>query len=305
MRFRQSVLGIAAWFFASVSGADAKPPEHIQAIRIPVKQADIAGVEACINSGSEDCRKCRIPGQSNLSLMNYTLLREALTAGGITAEVVPVQSPNSERSRKMIRAGIADVKTDWVFNISPAEGALKTAPLFQSGEIEKGLYARPGFMADDLPETLEDIGTLRAVGIRTWRLDWQVLESLPVASLISAATTRQMFSLIDAGRADFTLLEFSSQEDMGREIDGIWLYPITGIKVSLPATQHFMVSDQLEDANKVVAALDRGIRVMRDNGFIHRCLVNNGVINPAVENWHNLNSPHATTKPAAPAVSTQ
>ncbi|AJD53432.1 hypothetical protein SAMN02744133_10552 [Thalassospira xiamenensis M-5 = DSM 17429] len=305
MRIMQSVMTIAASFMLLATSASTAPLKQDQIIRLPVRQADIEGVEACIRSPSDDCRKCRESNQSNLSLMNYTLLHEALHAGGIKAEVEPVISPNSERSRKMIASGMADIKTDWAFNISGNDDFLKTDPLLRAGEIEKGLYAPRGFMEGKADNALPDIHTLRAVGIRNWRLDWQVLESLPLASLTNAATVKQMFSIINAGRADFTLLEFSSRPDMGREVDGIWLYPIPGIKVSLPETQHFMVSRKLKDADKVIEALNRGIKTLRDNGFIRLCLMNNGVIHPEVEDWHTLNATAETVDKDHPTVSSQ
>ena len=306
MRFRLFFGIIAALFFVDGFGADARSSEQKRTIRIPVQQADLDGLNDCILSRSDDCRKCRQPNQSNLSLMNYTLLREALSEGGFEAEVQPVHSPNSERSRKMILSGQADIKTDWIFNISVDEGALQNEPVFLSGEIEKGLYARRNLLTPDRQLNIQDIRNLRAVGIRSWRLDWQVLESLSLASLSTAATTKQMFALIDAGRADFTLLEFSSQEDMGRQVDGIWLYPIQGVKISLPATQHFMVSASLRDSGTVVDALNRGIKRLRESGFIQRCLVNSGVINPAVAYWQTLNATASETiTKQAPTVSTQ
>lgn len=305
MRIMQSVMTIAAAFMLLVTSASTAPLKQDQIIRLPVRQADIEGVEACIRSQSDDCRKCRENNQSNLSLMNYTLLREALHAGGIEADIQPVISPNSERSRKMIASGMADIKTDWAFNISGNGDLLETEPFLMAGEIEKGLYVPHGFMDSHADNALPDIHNLRAVGIRNWRLDWRVLESLPLASLTNAATVKQMFSIINAGRADFTLLEFSSRPDMGREVDGIWLYPIPGIKVSLPETQHFMVSRKLKDADRVVEALNRGIKTLRDNGFIRLCLINYGVIRSDVQDWHTLNATAETVDKDRPTVSSQ
>lgn len=305
MRIRHHVMAIAALFIFYATTASSAPLKHEQIIRIPVRQADIDRVEACIRSQSEDCRKCRASNQSNLSLMNYTLLREALLAGGIAAEVQPVASPNSERSRKMIASGMADIKTDWAFNIAGNDDFLKTDPFLMAGEIEKGLYVARRFLEGKADNAPPDIHTFRAVGIRNWRLDWQVLESLSPASLTSAATIKQIFSIINAGRADFTLLEFSSRPDMGREVDGMWLYPIPSIKVSLPETQHFMVSRKLKNAHKVVDALNRGIQTLRDNGFIHLCLINNGVIHPAVQDWYILNQTGEEVDTDHPTVSSQ
>lgn len=305
MRIVQSVMTIAASLMLFATSASTAPLKQDRIIQIPVRQADIDDVEACIRNPSDDCRKCLQSNQSNLSLMNYTLLREALHAGGIEADIQPIISPNSERSRKMIASGMADIKTDWAFNISGNGDLLETEPFLMAGEIEKGLYVPRGFIDGHADNALPDIHNLRAVGIRNWRLDWQVLESLPLASLTNAATIKQVFSIINAGRADFTLLEFSSRPDMGREVDGIWLYPIPGIKVSLPETQHFMVSRKLKDADRVVEVLNRGIKALRDNGFIRLCLMNYGIIRPDVQNWHTLNATSETVDKDHPTVSSQ
>ncbi|PKR60129.1 hypothetical protein [Thalassospira lohafexi] len=294
MRIRLLLTTVAAlivFYDSGVKGAKSQTLTDDQVILMPVSTVDIVDINNCIASQSEDCRKCATRGISNLSLMNYTLLREALHAGGLKTEVRPVESPNSERSRKMVASGAAHVKTDWTFNIAENEDVLETAPVIRSGEIEKGLYANSNLVNFFAEKSLEGVHELRAVGIRTWRLDWQVLESLNPASLTSAATKSQLFSLIDAGRADFTLLEFSSSENMGREIDGIRLFPIAGVKVALPESQHFMVSRKLKNANAVVQALNRGIKTLRQNGFIRQCLVNSGMINPDVDEWRTLPGP--------------
>ncbi|MBX2830263.1 MAG: hypothetical protein KTR23_03650 [Rhodospirillales bacterium] len=221
--------------------------------------------------------------------MNYTILHQALEKGGINATIKPILSPNSERSRKMVANGLADIKTDWAFNIDNNEAVVKTAPFILAGELEKGLYGRPGTDQFSANTIIHDAKSLRAVSIRNWRLDWQVMEELAPKSLSNAATVKQMFALIDLHRADFTLLEFSSAPDMGREIDGIRLVPFTGVKVSLPESQHYMVSRMLPNADVIIGGINRGIAALRNEGFIRRCLVNSGMVNQRVEGWRTLN----------------
>lgn len=270
-------------------GSDGASATETIDIRLPVRESDYDVVQNCQNDSRPDCRMCLEGAPSNASLVIYAILQKALTAGGLQAIVKAVPSPNSERSRKMISDGIADIKSDWEFNIDMAPNVLKSAPILRNGEFQKGIYVRQDTLRARAETPISDVHQLTAVSIRTWRLDWEVLESLGPKSLISAPTTLQMSALINAGRADFTLLEFSSDPDMARKYYGVSLYPLHGVKVILPGSQHFMVSQHLPDAEKIVAALDTGLEALHRSGFIRQCLVNSGIINARVEDWRILN----------------
>lgn len=296
MRLGLALLSMMSSVLFFALDAQTARAEEERVITFPITDFEIDDVLACAQSPSDSCRKCTDPSANSVSLMNYSLLREALRAGGIKARVQPVPSPNSERSRAMIKSGLADIKTDWAFNIDVNRNVLQTIPIIRVGELEKGLYGRRHLVDLYANASLGDIRKLRAVSLRNWRLDWQVLESLSPASLTNVATRQQLFSLIKIGRADFTLIEFSSSEGMAREINGIELFPIAGVKVSLAGSQHFMVSRTLKNADQVVEGLNRGIEILREKGFIRRCLINSGIINPKVKDWHTLGQDTAAPK---------
>jgi hypothetical protein len=258
-------------------------------LRLPVRESEFEDVLACQNADTPHCRSCPANQPTSASLVNYSILQNALTTGGLPATVKIVSSPNSERSRKMVSDGLADVKSDWNFNIDADPQLLKSAPIVYNGEFEKGIYVSQDTLLANAKTRITDVHKLRAVTIRTWRLDWEVLETLRPASLSSAPTTEQLYRLIDAGRADFTLLEFSNAPDMARENNGIRLYPLPDVKVTLPASQHFMISRHIPNADKIVAALDKGLADLRAQGFIRQCLVNSGIINNNVTDWLVLN----------------
>lgn len=274
--------------FADFGSNSANATETID-IRFPVRESEFDRVFSCQNDSNPDCRSCLTNRPDSASLVMYSILQEALNAGGLAARVQVVPSPNSERSRKMVSEGFADIKSDWDFNIDADPKVLKSSPILRRGEFEKGIYVRQDKLTLARNTPISNVHHLSAVSIRTWRLDWEVLEKLGPASLSSAATKQQMYALIDAGRADFTLLEFSSAPEMVRSSGGIRLYPMPGVKVVLPASQHFMISRALPNAEKIVKALNSGIEALHASGFIHQCLVNSGIINEQVENWQILN----------------
>ncbi|WP_286791702.1 hypothetical protein [Thalassospira sp. UBA4513] len=278
----------ALYSFADFGSISADATETID-IRFPVRESEFDTVFSCQNDSNPDCRSCLANRPDSASLVMYSILQEALNAGGLAARVQVVPSPNSERSRKMVSEGFADIKSDWDFNIDADPEVLKSLPILRRGEVEKGIYVSQDTFALSSDTPVSDVHHMSAVSIRTWRLDWEVLESLAPASLTSAATKQQIYALINAGRADFTLLEFSSGPGMVRSSDGIRLYPMPGVKVILPASQHFMISRALPNAEKIVAALNTGIDALHANGFIHQCLTNSGIINEQVRDWRILN----------------
>ncbi|MBP3124834.1 hypothetical protein [Thalassospira sp. ER-Se-21-Dark] len=273
---------------AAIGNSPANATETID-IRFPVRESEFDTVFSCQNDNNPDCRSCLADRPDSASLVMYSILQEALNAGGLAARVQVVPSPNSERSRMMVSEGFADIKSDWDFNIDADPKVLKSRPIVRRGEFEKGIYVRPDKLTLARNTPISNIHHLSAVSLRTWRLDWEVLERLEPASLSSAATKQQIYSLIDAGRADFTLLEFSSAPEMVRSSDGIRLYPMPGVKVVLPASQHFMISRALPNVEKIVKALNSGIDALHASGFIHQCLVNSGIINEQVRDWRILN----------------
>ena len=289
-------LSVALCALTAVRSAPANATETVD-IRFPVREAEFEAVHSCQNDSNPDCRSCLADWPSNASLVMYSILQASLNAAGFAANVKVVPSPNSERSRMMVSKGVADIKSDWSFNIDADPEVLKSAPILRQGTVEKGIYVRQDNVTLRNYKPISDVHHMSAVSIRTWRLDWEVLESLGPASLSSAATKQQMFAMINANRADFTLLEFSSGPGMVHDLENIRLYPMPGIKVILPASQHFMISRHLPDAQKIVAALNTGINALHNNGFIHQCLTNSGIINEQVRDWHILNPPENQAAP--------
>ncbi|WP_417815057.1 hypothetical protein [Thalassospira alkalitolerans] len=292
MRFLYVTVTIVMVSFIGLVGSNPSQAETMSAggLTFPVRDADMSGVVSCYRGQNAFCDRCEAPNINNVSLANYTILRHALTIGGVTAPLVPVASPNSERSRMMIASGKASIKSDWTFNIDGNKAVLKSVAFIENGEIEKGIFGRADNVSLAAVRHVDDLKGLRAVMNRNWRLDWQVLEELAPGQLLNAATSRQIFNLIDQRRADFTLLEFSAAADKGREIDGIRLVPVPGIKVALPGSQHFMISRRLPNAKDILDRLNTGIEALRANGFIRKCLIQSGIFNARVAYWSVINT---------------
>ena len=286
--------GLASILVALLAISVAGWPMDAQAesaIIMPVRSIDLGSVQACYHDlhSSGFCDRCKSPNIDNISLTNYVLLRETLKAGGMDVRPVAIASPNSPRSRKMVETGMATIKTDWSFNIDHNDQVLKSDAFIRQGEFFKGIYGLPDNPLLQNVHDLADLRLLSATSNPRWRLDWQVLSRMKLANLFPASRIAQMYSLIELRRADFTLLEFAVGPDMVREVHGVKLAPVAGVKVVLPGSQHFMVSRKDPRAEKLIAVLNRGLKVLRENGLLAQCLRQGGLINARTAHWKVLN----------------
>ncbi|OSQ38906.1 hypothetical protein TMES_09220 [Thalassospira mesophila] len=275
-----------------VGGGAVAPAHADHPIIMPVRSDDLAGVQKCYDDpqSSAFCDKCAGPNNYNPSLTNYVILRETLKAGGMPVRLVGIDSPNSARSRLMVETGVATVKADWDFNMDGNNQLLKSDPFIEAGLLFKGLYGLADNEALQKAADIGDVKDLSAVMNPNWRLDWQVLQAMEITDLYPVSTKSQMFRLVARHRADFTLLEFSPRPDLMQEYDGIKLVPVVGVKVAMPNAQHFMVSRKSPRAQEIVAALNRGLQILKQTGLISQCLAQGGLVNASTRDWQVLNT---------------
>lgn len=263
-----------------------------ESVRVPLHERDVQAVETCATGRSVhdvDCRHCVAGALTSNGYLNFVVLMHALRAGGLTLPVIPVTSPNSERSRRMVETGRATARGEWDFNIDGRDAVLKTAAFVPPGTIVKGIYGLPVNKRLHGQFKPEDMAGLSAAMIPTWRLDWKILASMNLKHVEAVYTRDALYTMVANRGIDFTLLEFSSLPDMSRVLGGVRLVPAPGVKVALPNSRHFMISRAHPMADALVGAINRGLEVLHGDGFIKQCLVDTGVINLRVADWTVLN----------------
>lgn len=133
-----------------------------------------------------------------------------------------------------------------------------------------------------------------------WRLDWKILNTIGLKKLEPASTKDHMYNLISRRGVDFTLLEFSSLEDLGQIRNGIRLVPTPDVKIALPNSQHFMISKKDPRGSKILDVVNSGLSRLHEQGFIEKCINESGIINSRVKGWVVLN-PHTEPLKASEA----
>ena len=232
------------------------------------------------------------PELDSIAPLENLIFRKAVLLGGLDAVFEDVVVPNSARGREAIRNAVVvgGGTAQWhdYFDISRGD-LYESDALLPHGGYEKGLYSTSDKARMLSVARLDDLRALSAVTSETWVVDWRTLKGLAFKALYAAPNRPTQFRMVFAGRADVTLQDFSATPDLSIEEDGQRLYPVRGVKIALSGTRHFFISAHHPDGARVFAALQKGLRIMRQNGEIERMLMRTVGAGSATRDWIVLN----------------
>lgn len=75
----------------------------------------------------------------------------------------------------------------------------------------------------------------------------------------------------------------------GLNYEGKHFTPIKNVKVVLPDTRYFIVSKTHPEGKKIIAALEKGLKILRHRGVIAKALKQSDFINEATSGWQIIN----------------
>lgn len=233
------------------------------------------------------------PELDSIAPIEILIFRKAVLLGGVDAIFDDLVVPNSARGREVIRNGAAlgGGTAQWhVYYENARDDLFESDALIAQGGYEKGLYTTRDKAQQLKVARLDDLRRLIAVSSDIWVVDWRTLARLPLKALYSAPNRPTQFRMVSGGRADFTLQDFSAMPDLSIEEGGVRLYPVAGVKIALNGTRHFFVSRKHADGARIFAALQKGLRLMRQSGEIERLLARSLGHGEATRNWRLLNA---------------
>jgi ABC-type amino acid transport substrate-binding protein len=276
--------------------ADAGPGQAwagTTVIRTPITESEKHKVDAFLAGRSPlDIDHYQSPQLDSIAPVENILFRKAVLLGGLDAVFEDVIVPNTERARDSLKSGqtLGGGDAQWHSNYLHSQNKVfESDVVIASGWYEKGLYTTKEKCNKYNIKSLADLHRLTAVTSNTWAIDWRTLSDLGLANLFSAPTRPLQFKMIEGGRADFTLQDFSALKDLSIEEGGVRLFPIRNVKIALRGTRHFFINRNQPESRAVFDAMQRGLRIMQKQGEIKRALVEAGVMNMSVKNWTLLN----------------
>ena len=264
---------------------------------LPIKSAITAieksKVDAFLNGRSAlEITHYNSPHLDSIAPVEHVLFRKAVLLGGMNAVFADFVVPNSARARASVANGnaLSAGSAHWhIYYKELRDRVLESDVVIAQGVYEKGLYVAKDKRNRFNIKSRDDLAKLSAVTDQNWDVDWATLSALKLASLYSAPTRASQFKMIEAGRADFTLQDFSSSPELSSEEHGVRLYPVPGVKISLVGTRHFLINKDSPHGPAVFEALQKGLKILKQRGEIDRALLESGITNKAVADWLRLN----------------
>lgn len=229
---------------------------------------------------------------THLEIIERILLQQALYLGGETRPITFRSKPQasaSEFDAIIDGKSVILARTVWHDELLDFKGSLYISePIINLGEYQAGLFVSVNNKKETETDNLK-LSDLTVVVNPRWRVDWLALSNSPITMISHIGKWEDMLAMVDANIVDAMMINFSVGEGLELNYKGEHFTPIKNVKVVLPDTRHFIVSKTHPEGKKVIAALEKGLKILRHRGVITKALKQSGFINEATSDWQIIN----------------
>ena len=238
--------------------------------------------------GCENIQSFRSP-YATRGAVEAVLTCQALRLGGYKGKYQLVMVPNYTRAIMLASSGEVTMPAEslWLEDIDD-KLFYSTLPLIADGEFMKAVYVQASSFNHITIRTLEDLRKYKAVTSRLWVKDWSVLAAMGIQTL-DAPTKEAMVNMVATNRAQFTLMEFRSDQSTELHWGSTVLVPVPGVKVILHGERRLSVSKNAPHGQDVFNAINRGLEQLRKSGTVARAWHESGFISKQADSWSALN----------------
>lgn len=226
---------------------------------------------------------------SNRVVASLVILQQALHHGGLTPRLKFVETPNTARARMMVRNGEVVMASQDLWSTAFTDDVYMSSAIIPEGKFFKGIYGLKSNKKLMQVRSLKELRDFTPVCSSSWVVDLKTMHHLRFDYVHNVPRFDLMTNLIRMQKADFILYGFTGNKDMSLKYNGVTLYPVPGIKIALEDSRHFMVSKVHPDGERIYAALERGLAIMREQGTIQRYFKESGFYNQETDDWKLLN----------------
>lgn len=235
---------------------------------------------------------------------DMVLLQQALALGGFTKNFYYQPGKFNFRNTKMLENGdsLLSFDTYWLNDAKALSGKVYISePVVRRGEYLAGIYTSPENKAVLQVQTLDDLRTFTAVSTPKWRTDWETMQALPLKELIREDEWLSQARMVHMRWVDFMLMPFFHDEHGLYQLEQIRLQVVPGVAILLNDSRHFVISKAHPDGRAANEALNKGLRILRENGRIEQLYRQAGFMLPTGA-VRILNPPEASQNPQQNAV---
>ena len=222
----------------------------------------------------------------NQMLAEYLLLCNALKLGGLDANLILVDFPVIDRVLGALSKEEVLISGFGVWQQDALSANLTTSiELMAPYKFTKGLYTTKQ-KANTLNNSF-DPSKLIAVANQNWENDWQALKCSRF-NVLHVNQYQQMFNLVELGRADILPLTFGAGDELSRNVFGISLYPLKGVKIAFKDSLNFAVNVNSLKGAQLLETLNLGLAMLKGKGKIDNMYYRLGLYNETVDNWKEI-----------------
>lgn len=221
---------------------------------------------------------------SNRCVVSVVMMQQALRLGGYMKPLRIVQAPSHYRAKKMAIDGEVALTGNEIWKEFFDDQVLMTSAVVRKGEFLKLICVRADNQELLNIKTLDELKDKIAVTGNDWTVDIKTLKNMGIENVYRVSKYDSQLKMIKAGRVDFSIFELT---ELKRKNSGLFsgIVPVPGIMVGLDSSRHYMVSKSHPEGAAVHAALDRGLKILREQGRIKKAMLDCGFLNPIVADW--------------------
>lgn len=225
-------------------------------------------------------------------VIEMVLVQQALLLGGSSLQFKFIATDASARSPRLLTRGDLLLTFDSVWRQATRQYAndiLISEPVIRRGEYFAAVAAAPDNQKVQNARSAADFKQLTAVSSRVFVTDWQTLAAMHLKGLREEDDWHTMARLVSKQWVDFMLVPLSDQHLIKNDAAGIHLTLVPGVKILLDDSRHFAVSKHHPLAGRTFAALQRGLRELKQRGVIQQAYQDCGFFRADTQHWQVIN----------------
>lgn len=232
---------------------------------------------------------------SQRSVVEFILVQQALALGGLQLEFSFITGNYDARNPKLLQDGLLLINFDTMWLSQAAEyekDVYISDAVIEKGEYWAGIYTSIENKERISVKNIEDFKKLTVISNKNWTVDWHTLNKIQPKELKHEEEWISMVKLVSLGWVDVMLAPFTKSTKSTPFVYQGTDYKIVafdGVKVALNDSRHFVVSRNHPMGKVTFEALQKGLKILKEQGIIKKAYRQSGFFNNKVKNWHVIN----------------
>jgi len=229
---------------------------------------------------------------SQRAVVEFILVQKALALGGLNLDFSFTMGNYDARNTKLLQDGLLLINFDtmWLSHVNMLkEDVYISDAVIRKGEYWAGIYTSQQNKEKLSIKNLQQFRELTIASSKYWHVDWQTLSQIKAKDLIHQEEWLSMAKLVSLGWVDVMLAPFTQEKPFSYQGKNYKIVAIEGIKIALNDSRHFVVSRKHPYGKKTFIALQKGLKILRQQGVIKRAYQQSGFFNENAKDWTILN----------------